>query len=70
MPAHALSPQGKSTKTVGMALGQSQDWVSASSSMQAGVAHVEQTLLVRVTVGQPVWVPEVEAGAAVVGTWE
>lgn len=51
-----------------MALGQSQDWVSASSSMQAGVAHVEQMLLVRVTVGQPVWAPEVVEAVGV--TWE
>lgn len=38
-----------------MADGQSQELVRGSSSTQSGVAHEWQTLLVRVTVGQPSW---------------
>lgn len=38
-----------------MADGQSQDLVRGTSSTQSGVAHERQTLLVRVTVGQPSW---------------
>lgn len=38
---------------VGIADGQSQDWVRGSSSTQSGVAHEWQMLLVSVTVGQP-----------------
>lgn len=38
-----------------MALGQSQELVSGTSSTQSGVAQEWQTLLVRVTVGQPSW---------------
>lgn len=40
---------------VGMAEGQSQELVRGTSSTQSGVAHERQTLLVRVTVGQPSW---------------
>lgn len=38
-----------------MALGQSQELVTGTSSTQSGVAQERQTLLVRVTVGQPSW---------------
>lgn len=38
-----------------MAFGQSQELVRGTSSTQSGVAHEWQTLLVRVTVGQPSW---------------
>ncbi|KAL1873957.1 hypothetical protein Daus18300_003831 [Diaporthe australafricana] len=40
---------------VGIADGQSQDWVRGSSWTQSGVAHEWQMLLVNVTVGQPSW---------------
>lgn len=45
--------QGYSTNSVGMALGQPQDCVTAEIAMQSGVAQDPQMLLVRVTVGQP-----------------
>lgn len=60
--AESSAPQGTLAKTVGMGSAQPQDWVRASISRQAGVTQVLQMLLVRVTVGQPVW-EEVVVGA-------
>lgn len=50
--------QPLSTKTVGMALGQPQDCVSCCIRMHSGRTQVLQTVLVRVTVGQPICVAE------------
>lgn len=59
MPPHPDS-QGYSTKDVGMALGQPQDWVTGTISIQSGVMQVWQMSLVRVTVAQSVFRPEEE----------
>lgn len=61
MPKHP-DPQGKSTNTVGTALGQPQDAVTGSTWTQSGWAQAAQMLLVRVTVGQPVCEVEGEEG--------